>query len=208
MRWAESSTNKITPARKPVMLNGVLAWPSCLILNWTRDADLDLVIPDRFHIRNPDLFLFLLYLSGKWVMPALEIIKAVAGSKGELILYFKSKFWAWVGKLRADSVHRVVIYSLRPLSKLRRARFKIVYAGRKFVQVESRNLFSPVSKWIVRVRIWHLCNFHNKGFNNFRKSDQRGPKTYKSRQIGTNIWDSVLPSITLPGAKSLTFSSH
>ena len=74
------------------------------------------------------------------------MIKDVAGSKGELILYFKSKFYAWVGKLRTGSVHQIVIYGLRPLSKLRSARFKIVYAGRKFVQVESRNLFSPLSK--------------------------------------------------------------
>ena len=58
MRLAESSTNKITPARKPVMLNGVLVWPFCLVLNC--DADLDLGIPDRLQIRNPDLFL--LYL--------------------------------------------------------------------------------------------------------------------------------------------------
>ena len=147
MRLAESSTNKITPARKPVMLNGVLAWLSCLVLSRTRDTDLDLVIPDRFHIGNPDLFLFLFYLSGKWVMAALEIIKDVAGSKGELILYFKSKFWAWVGELRAGPVHRIVIYSLRPLSKLRRAHLKLFCAGRKFVQVESRNLFSLFSKW-------------------------------------------------------------
>ena len=145
---------KITPARKPVMLNGVLAWPSCLILNWTRDANLDLVIPDRFHIRNPDLFLFYFIFPEKWVMAALEIIKDVAGSKGELILYFKSKFWAWVDELRAGSVHRIVIYSLRPLSKLRRTHLKLFCAGRKFVQVESRNLFSPFYKWIVRVRIW------------------------------------------------------
>ena len=154
MRLAESATNKITPARKPVMLNGVLAWPSCLILRWIRDADLDLVIPDRFHIRNPDLFLFYFIFPEKWVMAALEIIKDVAGSKGELILYFKSKFWAWVDELRAGSVHRIIIYSLRPLSKLRRTHLKLFCAGRKFVQVESRNLFSPFYKWIVRVRIW------------------------------------------------------
>ena len=151
MRSAESSTNKITPARKPVMLNGVLVWPFCLVLNC--DANLDLGIPDRFQIRNPDLFL-LSYLSEKWVISALEMTKDVAGSKGELILYFKSKFWAWVGKLRAGSVHRIVIYSLRPLSKLRRTHLKLFCAGRKFVQVESRNLFSPFYKWIVRVRIW------------------------------------------------------
>ena len=111
------------------MLNGVLAWPSCLILSWTRDADLDLVVPDRFHIRNPDLFLFYFISPEKWVMAALEIIKDVASSKGELILYFKSKFWAWVDELRAGSVHRIVIYSLRPLSKLRRTRLKLFALG-------------------------------------------------------------------------------
>ena len=57
------------------------------------------------------------------------MIRDVAGSKGELILYFKSKFWTWVGKLRADSVHRFVFYSLRPLSKLRRARLKLFTLG-------------------------------------------------------------------------------
>ena len=72
---------------------------------------------------------FVSYLSEKWVISALETIKDVAGSKGELILYFKSKFWAWVGKLRADSVHQIVIYSLRPLSKLRRARLKLFTLG-------------------------------------------------------------------------------
>ena len=35
---------------------------------------------------------FISYLSEKWVISALEMIKDVAGSKGELILYFKSKF--------------------------------------------------------------------------------------------------------------------
>ena len=35
---------------------------------------------------------FVSYLSEKWVISALEMIKDVAGSKGELILYFKSKF--------------------------------------------------------------------------------------------------------------------
>ena len=62
-------------------------------------------------------------------MAALEIIKDVAGSKGELILYFKSKFWAWVDELRAGSVHRIVIYSLRPLSKLRRTHLKLFALG-------------------------------------------------------------------------------
>ena len=151
---AESSTNKITPARKPVMLNGVLAWPSCLIFElnmWRRSWS---CYPGSFPYKKSRLIPFLFYLSGKWVMAALEIIKDVAGSKGELILYFKSKFWAWVDELRAGSVHRIVIYSLRPLSKLRRTHLKLFCAGRKFVQVESRNLFSPFYKWIVRVRIW------------------------------------------------------
>ena len=35
---------------------------------------------------------FISCLSEKWVISALETIKDVAGSKGELILYFKSKF--------------------------------------------------------------------------------------------------------------------
>ena len=109
------------------MLNGVLVWPFCLVLNC--DANLDLGIPDRFQIRNPDLFLLYPIFSERWVISALEMTKDVAGSKGELILYFKSKFWAWVGKLRADSVHRIVIYSLRPLSKLRRARLKLFTLG-------------------------------------------------------------------------------
>ena len=154
MRSAESSTNKITPARKPVMLNGVLAWPSCLIFKlnmWRRSWS---CYPGSFPYKKSRLIPFLFYLSGKWVMAALEIINDVAGSKGELILYFKSKFWAWVDELRAGSVHRIVIYSLRPLSKLRRTHLKLFCAGRKFVQVESRNLFSPFYKWIVRVRIW------------------------------------------------------
>ena len=143
---------KITPARKPVMLNGVLVWLFCLILKlWRRSWS---CYPGSFPYKKSRLIPFLFYLSGKWVMAALEIIKDVAGSKGELILYFKSKFWAWVGKLRAGSVHRIVIYSLRPLSKLRRTHLKLFCAGRKFVQVESRNLFSPFYKWIVRVRIW------------------------------------------------------
>ena len=120
---------KITPARKPVMLNGVLAWPSCLIFElntWRRSWS---CYPGSFPYKKSRLIPFLFYLSEKWVTSALEIIKDVAGSKGELILYFKSKFWAWVGKLRADSVHRIVIYSLRPLSKLRRARLKLFTLG-------------------------------------------------------------------------------
>ena len=126
--WQNCQLIKITPARKPVMLNGVLVWPFCLVLNC--DANLDLGILDRLQIRNPDLFLFFIScLSEKWVISALEMTKDVAGSKGELILYFKSKFWAWVGKLRADSVHQIVIYSLRPLSKLRRARLKLFTLG-------------------------------------------------------------------------------
>ena len=86
-------------------------------------------IPGCFLIGVLDLFLFLSYLSEKWVNSALEMIRDVAGSKGELILYFKSKFWAWVGKLRADSVHRFVFYILRPLSKLRRALLKLLTLG-------------------------------------------------------------------------------
>ena len=150
--WQNCQLIKLTPARKPVMLNGVLVWPFCLILNlWRKSWSW---YPGSFPDKKSRLIPFLSYLSERWVIPALEITKDAAGSKGELILYFKSKFWAWVGKLRADSVHRIVIYSLRPLSKLRRTHLKLFCAGRKFVQVESRNLFSPFSKWIVRVRIW------------------------------------------------------
>ena len=150
--WQDCQLIKITPARKPVMLNGVLVWPLRLILNC--DANLDLGDPGLFPDRYSWLISFLPYLSEKWVNSVLEMIRDVAGSKGELILYFKSKFWAWVDELRAGSVHRIVIYSLRPLSKLRRTHLKLFCAGRKFVQVESRNLFSPFYKWIVRVRIW------------------------------------------------------
>ena len=150
--WQSSQLMKITPARKPVMLNGVLVWPFCLILNlWRKSWSW---YPGSFPDKKSRLIPFLSYLSEKWVIPALEITKDAAGSKGELILYFKSKFWAWVDELRAGSVHRIVIYSLRPLSKLRRTHLKLFCAGRKFVQVESRNLFSPFYKWIVRVRIW------------------------------------------------------
>ena len=128
--------------RKPVMLNGVLILLLRLILDC--DANLDLGNPGFFFDRYFWFISFLSYLSEKWVNSALKMIRDVAGSKGELILYFKSKFWAWVGKLRANSVHRVLFHSLRQLSKLRRAHFKIVYVGRNFVRVESRNLFGPL----------------------------------------------------------------
>ena len=113
--------------RKPVMLNGVLILLLRLILDC--DANLDLGNPGFFFDRYFWFISFLSYLSEKWVNSALEMIRDVAGSKGELILYFKSKFWAWVGKLRADSVHRFVFYSLRPLSKLRRALLKLFTLG-------------------------------------------------------------------------------
>ena len=154
MRLAGSSTNKNNTGEKTgdVERSPGLALVLDTELNsWRRSWS---CYPGSFPYKKSRLIPFLFYLSGKWVMAALEIIKAVAGSKGELILYFKSKFWAWVGKLREGSVHRIVIYSLRPLSKLRRAHLKLFCAGRKFVQVESRNLFSPFYKWIVRVRIW------------------------------------------------------
>ena len=109
------------------MLNAVLILLLRLILDC--DANLDLGNPGFFSDRYFDLFLFLSYLSEKWVNSALKMIRDVAGSKGELILYFKSKFWAWVGKLRTDSVHRFVFYSLRPLSKLRRALLKLFTLG-------------------------------------------------------------------------------
>ena len=66
-------------------------------------------------------------------MPALEMTKDVAGSKGELILYFKSKFQVWVGKLRGDSASRVLFSTgLRHLSKLRRAQLKLFSSGGTF----------------------------------------------------------------------------
>ena len=128
--------------RNPVMLNGVLILLLCLVLDC--DANLNLGNPGFFSDRYFWFISFLSYLSEKWVNSALKMIRGLAGSKGELILYFKSKFWAWVGKLRANSVHRVLFHSLRQLSKLRHAHFKIVYVGRNFVRVESRNLFGPL----------------------------------------------------------------
>ena len=160
MRLAESSTNENNTGEKTgdVERSPGLALVLDIELNtWHRSWS---CYPGSFPYKKSRLIPFLFYLSGKWVMAALEIIKDVAGSKGELILYFKSKFWAWVDELRAGSVHRIVIYSLRPLSKLRRARLKLFCAGRKFVQVESRNLFSPFYKWIVRVRIWPVSYTH------------------------------------------------
>ena len=79
----------------------------------------------------------------KWVRR--ETMGRVAGSRSELILYFKSKFQTWVGKLRGDSASRVLFSTgLRHLSKLRRAQLKLFSSGGTFVWVESRNLFGPL----------------------------------------------------------------
>ena len=85
-----------------------------------------------------------------------RINRRVAGSKGELILYFKSKFWAWVGKLRVNSVHRALFYSLRQLSKLRRALLKLFTLGGNLFKLSLATYSVRFYKWIVRVRIWQV----------------------------------------------------
>ena len=56
----------------------------------------------------------------------------VAGSTGELILYFKWFLKTWVGKLSRNSVARVYFTGLRRSSKLRRAQLKLFSSGRTF----------------------------------------------------------------------------
>ena len=57
----------------------------------------------------------------------------VTGSRSELILYFKSKFQTWVGKLRGDSVSRVLFSAgLRHPSGLRCAQLKLFSTGGTF----------------------------------------------------------------------------
>ena len=50
----------------------------------------------------------------------------MTGSKGELILYFKSNLKAWDGKLRGNSAARVLFYRSEARST------KIVFVGRNF----------------------------------------------------------------------------
>ena len=62
-----------------------------------------------------------------------EITGRVTGSRSELILYFKSKFQTWVGKLRGDSASRVLFSTgLRHLSRLRSAQLKLFSSGGTF----------------------------------------------------------------------------
>ena len=136
------------------MLNAVLILLLRLILDC--DANLDLGNPGFFSDRYFDLFLFLSYLSEKWVSSALKMTRRLAGSKGELILYFKSNFWAWVGKLRVNSVHRVLFHSLRQLSKLRRALLKLFTLGGNLFKLSLATYSVRFYKWIVRVRIWQV----------------------------------------------------
>ena len=56
----------------------------------------------------------------------------VTGSRSELILYFKSKFQTWVGKLRGDSVSRVCFYRSEAPQQAEERSTKIVFVGRNF----------------------------------------------------------------------------
>ena len=56
----------------------------------------------------------------------------VAGSTGELILYFKWFLKTWVGKLSRNSVARVYFTCLRRRTKPRRAQLKLFSSGGTF----------------------------------------------------------------------------
>ena len=72
------------------MLNGVLILLLRLILDC--DADLDRVNPGLLVDSISGLFLFSILSLREMSKFDAEMIKGLAGSKGELILYFKSKF--------------------------------------------------------------------------------------------------------------------